>query len=362
MKIGILTYHRAYNFGAFLQAFALKSFLEQQGHEVSFVDYWPEEHALLNKPFRKESVSGLKSFVHECLLYRNRHKRYSRFSKIQVQYLGIERAIQYTNPEQLASLNYDCIIYGSDQIWWKNRLAGRTSFDGVYWGDFVPAEIRKVAYAASMGVINVADEDKTYIREHLRNFQSLSVRETVLADTIRDLADSDVSVVLDPTLLVDASFWDRYVHDVPEKDYILYYKVMGNEACDRAVESFGHEQGLKVITVSGSLNTWRRLDSYSRNADAFGFISLIKHARYVVSTSFHGVAFSIVFKKPFVAMGMGDNSHRVQSLLQSLGLCEQMNDSPQDGISIPIPDYSQVAKRLSAIRACSADYLKSALQ
>ena len=363
MKIGILTFHRAYNFGAFLQAFALKSFLEQQGHQVEFVDYWPKEHALTNRAFRADAIHSISGFVRECLLCRNRWKRYRQFAKAQQTWLGIEKNIRYTEAEALPAARYDCVVYGSDQIWWKGRLKGRAGFDAVYWGDFLQPDIRRIAYAASMGIICLDESDKVFIQHQLEKFRALSVRETSLADALAPLASQPIKTVIDPTLLMGRDFWEKHCQPLPEKsDYILYYKVMGDPECDKAVSDLSRQTGLKVITLLGSINTYRRLDAYSRQGNPFTFVSLVRNARFVVSTSFHGVAFSILFGKPFAAMGMGNNTGRVQSLLAQLGLEDCLVKQAREDLYFKDIDFSDAHRRLENLRADAANYLNSSLE
>lgn len=359
MEIKILTYQRAYNFGAFLQAFALKSCLQQAGHMVSFVDYWPDEHAKRYALFRKECVHSVPSLCRELVLSLLRTKRYKSMRQLQRKYLGLTRKPQYRNPEELACVSADAVVYGSDQIWWKSGLE-KKGFDTVYWGEKIDKKIPKIAYAPSMGVLNLDDHDRETIKNLLRNFSSLSVRESALGELLDGITDKVHPTVLDPTLLLPRSFWNRYCQPVTNKKFILYYKVMGSAETDRLADDLGKKLQLPVIKILGSINTYHSLDRYSIDMDSFRFISMIKNAALVLSTSFHGTAFSILFEKQFYAMSMGNNSGRVGSLLHKLGIEDRLVDV-HSFHELPPIDYMSVNIRLEQERSLSVSYLFNAL-
>lgn len=362
MEIKILTFHRAFNFGAFLQAFALKSFLEKEGHQVSFVDYWPDEHAKRYALFRKECVTSVSSFVREVVLAVMRFPRYRSMRKLQCRYLGVSSSCpQYHRPEQLGGVQADAVVYGSDQIWWKAGLGSATGFDTAYWGEHIGKSIRKVAYAPSMGVMEVNDDDRRMMKGFVQNFSFLSAREEGLKDLLNTLSDAPVPVVLDPTLLLPASFWASFCKPIKKGKYILYYKVMGTPEADRLAEEIGRQRGLPVVRILGSLNTYRSVGMHSLRMDSFRLIAMIRDAELVLSTSFHGTAFSILFEKQFYAMDMGNNSGRVSSLLGLLGIGDRLIDvhSFRD---VPAIDYTVVNERLELLRRQSAGYLINALR
>jgi len=360
MKIGILTYHRAVNYGAFLQAYALKSFLEGLGHEAGFVDYWPQEHKKRYRLF--DNSTNLKLLFRNLLLAYKRYPRYKRFKKDQMQYLGIPERPVYGSVRQLEQIGkqYDLIIYGSDQIWWKSRL-DTNGFDPVYWGEFISKNIKKITYAASMGVISLTDSDKRYISNCLNAFSHISVRETQLMEVLQPLTGKKICTVLDPTLLVPSSFWEsKCLKDAPVKGkYILYYRMMSDERADVFANETGRILNMPVITIIGHIGSYK-VDRINSVTGPFSFVTLIRNAQYVISTSFHGVAMSIQFRKEFYAMGMNRNSDRVYSLLTLLGIENRMADSVPANFSERI-DYTRVHSRLSDLQKESSDFLISSI-
>jgi len=362
MRIGILTFHRAHNFGAFLQAFALKTFLVERGHEVEFVDYWPKAHAVGYKIFQVNEVHSISSFLREVLMALLRVRKQCTFKHHQTKYLGIASTPDYTKRDSLANLDYDVLIYGSDQIWWKSRLQGEEGFDPTYWGEYVPTGIRKVAYAASMGIIALSATDEDDIKGYLEHFESIAVREKQLAEALCRLTTKEVHVTIDPTLLLTKQQWSPFLKPINEPPYILYYEVMSNKQAEELAEHMARTKVCKLIKLRGHINTYKRLNRHTLSASPFDFISLIYNAECVVSTSFHGVAFSIIFEKQFIALGMGENSGRVASLLDTLGISGRMIRDKSDINSIEAIDYQDVGQKLAQVRELSVKYLLSAIK
>lgn len=358
MKIGILTFHRAYNFGAFLQAYALKSFLEQNGNDVSFIDYWPYGHENM---YNSRENGGIKTFVRNLLVLKNRLPRYIRFRKAQRKYLGIASKPMFRTGEQLETVEYDVIIYGSDQIWWKSKITDN-KFDRVYWGQYIRNNVKKIAYAASMGIINLTENDKLEIANYLKSFSDIFVRETQLMNVLQPMTEKPIRTVLDPTLLLPASFWEAFCSRQKKVNgkYIFYYKMLGDPKADIFAREIGRIHKLPVITVLGNISTYKA-NRISSLTDPARFTALIRDAEYVVSTSFHGVAMSIQFKKEFYAMGMKNNTDRVLSLLTQLGLENRLTDVVPDDFSETI-DYSEVYSRLLSLRQESAECLISSIR
>lgn len=360
MRIGILTYHRAFNYGAFLQAYALKSFLTDKGFDVSFIDYWPVDHEKMYNAWDK--TVSIKSFFRNLLLARKRKARYRRFITAQQRCLGIDRKPSFRSSAQLERVEYDAVIYGSDQIWWKSRI-GDNGFDPVYWGQYINGCIKKISYAASMGIIELQEKDLNDIRYYMTAFSHISVRETQLQELIQPLTDKTVSAVLDPTLLVPSSFWESICDskNTPVKTkYILYYRMMSDDKADAFARELGRQHNLPVIMITGNIDSYKT-DSINTLTDPIMFLTLIRNAEYVVSTSFHGVALSVQFRKEFYALGMKNNSDRVSSLLSKLGLEKRMVDTVPDGKTDRI-DYTKVHSILAVLRRESEDFLISSLQ
>ena len=365
MRIGILTFHRAVNYGAFLQAFALKRHLETLGHQVEIVDYWPEGHAdgyrlfphsWKNRPFKGK----IKFLVSLALRYTRAKKRIDKMRELVKRHFNQDEEVRYQRAEALRELTYDCVVYGSDQIWWKSTIPGYSGFDPAYWGEYVPETVKKVAYAPSMGIIDLTDADKEQIRKWLCNFDALSVRETGLYEAIRCLTDKEISVVLDPVFLLSKEEWSQYCRPVKRAKYILYYNLIASKEADALVERLEKEWRYDVVEVNGAVRPMKIGKRYVQTADAIDFISLIRNAELVVTSSFHGTAFSLIFEKQFYAIGMGKRSGRVESLLQRLGIVDRLI---KDIVHLPNSniDYFKLASLLDSQVLHSKKFLSYAL-
>lgn len=364
MKIGILTFHRANNYGAFLQAFALKHYLESPGHQVEIVDYWPEGHAdayrLFPRSWKHHPFLGkIKRLISIVLRFNREKKRIDGMQRLVSLYFGLSDTPRYVTPESLKQISHDCIVYGSDQIWWKSILPGYEGFDSVYWGEFVPASVRKIAYAPSMGIINLTEDNKIQIRTWLGNFNALSVRETGLYEAIHDLTDKEITVVSDPVFLLSKEDWSRFCYPINRsKKYILYYNLLTSKEGDALVKMLKQKWGYDVVEVTGGVRTIKIGKRYVQTADAFEFISFIKDAEFVVTSSFHGTAFSIIFEKQFYATGFGQRVGRVKSLLSLLHIEERLIS---DVTCLPDKriEYNMVSEAMNDLLLVSKNYIKN---
>lgn len=369
MKIGILTFHRAINYGAFLQCFATKKHLEDNGYDVEVIDYWPIEHENTYKPislsyftiYKHNILYAVKQCLNSLICFQRADKRFKKMRKLVQQYFHLSENALFHDSKELSSLNYDAVIYGSDQVWWKSTIINYEGFDDVYWGDVIPCK-RKVAYAASMGALDINDIDKKYIRDHLLNFSSIAVREIELRNLLDSISNKEINVVLDPVFLLDKKKWESYLPNMPKntEPYLLYYNLMKSSEADRFVNSISKKLGLKIIEVTGRVEPFKISSKYVQTADAFEFLSYIKNASYVVSTSFHGTAFSIIFNKQFSALGMGKKSGRVNSLLLQLNIADRLVKDATSINHMPI-DYSLVNALLEDLKKKSKHYLDIAL-
>lgn len=331
MKVGIMTFHRALNYGAFLQAFSLKSYLESLNCQVDIIDYWPEEHFDMYSLFSFKQIRSrsflfsLKYVIYRALCSTRLWKRKKKMMKLWKTYFGIDKDISYKTPYCLSSLEYDCLIYGSDQIWWKWNNRSDGLFDWTYWGDFVPKSIKKVSYAASMGAIEPNDSEKKEIAQRLENFQSISVREKQLQRLIQSLTEKKVFHVIDPVFLTSKEIWERFAKVPPiSKKYVLLFNLMNSAEAEIIAKRKAKSLCCDLIEITASVKPLKVGKWVYQTLDAFEFIGFIKKAEFVVTSSFHGTAFSIIFRKQFLFVGNGKNLGRVTSLLETLNISDRL--------------------------------------
>lgn len=355
MKIGILTYHRSHNYGALLQAIALRKVLSDMGHEVTFIDYWPDYHKHMYMTFSwhnmmaRESLRERLSYAKFCL---------QNFSVIGKRIECFKVFIStYIEPYVSSTIDsYDLIIHGSDQIWRKQPEL--RWYNPVYFGKHDIVSKRKISYAASMGVLCNTKEEKSDVSEFLSCLNSISVRESDLKSMIENMGYKCYQHV-DPTLLLRGEDWVNVMNlqKNTQKKYVLFYNLLPNSFDLNLIKDFACKNNLQLITIYANAEK-KNTDSDITTGGPLTFLELVYNASFVFTSSFHGLVFAILFKKEFYA-SFSTNSRRGASLLNMLGLSERlltpMSTIPSSCQSI---DYQNVDNMLEDLKNNSLDYLK----
>lgn len=349
MKIGILTYHRSHNYGALLQAVATRTLLQKMGHDAYFVDYFPAYHGEMYKlnPFINIKKKKIKGVISDIIRYPYRKKRYDKF----MSFINKE-IIPYCGS---VDEEYDLIIYGSDQIWRIQKDLG--GFNPIYFGAGGLKTKRNASYAASMGIEVLSNEQKERLKQLVGNLDYISVREESLKELLESLSIRNVNLSLDPTLLLSKEDWNSYINTKKTYGrYLLLYDLMKGSINTQAVYKFAQERNLEVVEIVG---TARRKDTRNlRTTDGpYEFLNLINNAEFVVTSSFHGLVFSIIFRKQFYA-SYRQNSSRAESLLGLLGLRHHLLTPNQPCIpDCPGIDYDNITNELNLMKEESLRYL-----
>lgn len=325
MKIGILTFHCAINYGAVLQAYGLQETLKSMGHEVYIIDYRPE---YLKRPYRlffPEVVKGhgilgnIRFFIRELLALPIRYKRRCAFNRF------IEKYLHLTNLDiQSEDNDFDCFVFGSDQIWNPQITEG----DPVFFGDAPCFKGKKIfTYAASAGSVAALKEiDVEQLKGWLSKFSALSVREKSLSHYLSEELQLENHLVLDPVLLAGKEVFQQIaLCKNTEKPYLLFFSLWKNDEALHIAKEKAVLEGLELVEMYSmveSVKDRKILQCLTPNQ----FIGLFKGASYVVSTSFHGTAFSILFHKPFICVGHDFGKSRFYSLLDMVGLQDRLVD------------------------------------
>ena len=352
MKIGILTYHRAHNFGAVLQAYALKAFLLSRNYNVSFVDYWPEYHKDVYRLFsvqyfsRQTLVGKLKYLIYFIIS--------CHWSKLKQRKLFLNFINQFIEPKDRVDANYDIIIYGSDQIWRCQNFVNFAGYNPIYSGSADIKSRYRIAYSASMGIIYDSKELKSFLSSMLKNFDFIGVRECDLFEYIRPLLSCPLSHTIDPVFLLNKEEWLRIARpNIVKRKYILV--LQWQKDADLLLTS--------ARKVSEEMN-YPLISLYGFKSSGYGpleFLSLIYYAECVFASSFHGVAFSIIFNRPFFAY-LKSNQNRVLSLLEVFGLSERFVTSVKDVCIENMIDWSVVNQKIDVWRKDSEKFLLSSIE
>lgn len=302
MKIGILTFHAARNYGAVLQCRCLYEVLRGLGHDVSIIDYRPD---YLTAPYKLWKKSYLK---HPMTMLKVASKSAGAIRRNQ----GFEEFEHEMLLTPFGQGGFDAIFYGSDQIWNRNLTNG---VDPVFYaGAPFAAGAVNIAYAASDGGVVPEPEEKLAIRKYLHNFRHIGVRESGMVERMDDEGIPAV-LNLDPVLLAGRPVVDNLCSaPVCSEPYVLTYEAIDNPAVADKARRIAAERGLKVISISRT--------PYSPGTNRFSpreFVALFRDADYVVTTSFHGTALSLLYDREYEYIHVGTCAdERVDSLLNEL--------------------------------------------
>lgn len=354
MNIGILTYHRSHNYGALLQAIALRFVLTNMGHKVSFIDYWPAYHYRMYALFSLKKLKSINCvrdkirYIVDCFIHYNvRKQRRNNFNSFITKYIA-----PYISSDDAS---FDTIIYGSDQIWRKQPELN--TYNPVYFGKHDFQTKKKVSYAASMGILPENESDKLLIKDYLSYLDKISVRESNLKTLIEKLG-YNCELHLDPTLLLAGHEWTNLMGLKPssKKKYVLYYKLMSKSFAEDELISYADSKGCDLITIYSSACK-KNSEKHRTIADPLEFLDLIYNAEFVFTTSYHGLIFSLLLEKQFYA-SFRKNSARAESILSELGISNRllppMEHIPYDNENI---DYVSVSKHMETLRSYSFNYL-----
>lgn len=355
MKIGILTYHRSHNYGALLQAIALRKVLADMGNEVSFIDYWPEYHkhmydffswrALCEGVTFKEKMKYIKNIVLFPVSRNERINNFDVFIK--------ENIMPYTSS---LTESYDIVIHGSDQIWRKQPEWN--TYNPIYFGKHKIKTKFKISYAASMGILPESDGDKQILKGYFGNLNEISAREDDLKRLVCELG-YQCRQDIDPTLLLAGTNWCNLLKIGSQSTgrYVLYYKLLPDSFSLKMITDFAKQRGLELKILNSSASRFKSKKNIT-TASPKQFLELVYNADYVFTSSFHGLVFSILFHKEFFA-SFSKNSGRAASILSSLDMSQRLllpnSDIPADIKKI---DYDIVEEKLQDYRCDSLNYLQ----
>ena len=327
MKIAVITLKDSPNYGGILQAYALQCTLKKLGHDCDLIDYMNDafrhKFTFFGRPEGMSTVYWLYKKLQYPFMVIMMRKMMPFYSRMDV-------TRHFQNPEDLAELNqeYDAFVTGSDQVW----ACDLNHYDDSYFLRFVDDEHLKLSYAASFGrtVDTITDREAAFIGPLLKKLDIISTRENSGVELVRKLTSRDDSIsVLDPTFLLEKNEWNSvasHVHRGRAKRYILCYLMQSWKNDSEALQlakRLSKERGIPVIKICRGLTSvlWGET-VYIPTVEEW--LGLFMDAEYVVTNSFHGMAFSVNFKKNFTVYVEGEPSSgrnsRIYDRCRDMGL------------------------------------------
>lgn len=354
MRVGILTIHCNYNFGSLLQSYALQYYIESLGYDVEIINFRPE-YITTKKPKLFLNILHPLPFVQRVIKYSHLKKNYQIFKEAE-RVLHLTDEVKGRSDLESACKCLDVIVIGSDQIW-SSRI---TKGDRIWFGEFAKGSVRKIAYAASAGDVCFSEEVKNYFPILFENFKKVSVREEKLAEYIFNNYGLRVPCVLDPTLMIPDKIWSAWYKPIRNDRYIVIRQARICSYARRVVKELSRQLNCKVVSVDST--NWMLWGVAEQHAyTPFEFISLIKNALCVVTTSYHAIAFSIICNTPFYSLCLNDGQDgRAEYLLKTLGLSNRIVER-DDKIEFEPIDYSNVNLKMEKYRTKSQSFLKGSL-
>lgn len=374
-KVGIITFQKSLNYGSALQAWALSQFLIKKNYDVRIADYTPINYSQLYGLFFVPKNIRLLAYDFLHLIWLpfllRRKKDFINFQRNNLPLSS--KPYDYIKGISEFAAEKDIMITGSDQIWNPDAIDFDMDFllEGIH-------NVKKISYAASLGQSDFCKaKNKDDIINCLLDYDHISVREHTGAQKLKNLIGDKkkISVVLDPTLLLDKDVYEEITskrsHHQP---YIFFYSVNFTEDAMKAVTKISRTLNLPVFTLMSALGT-RKYLKYQHiiklsegDAGPSGFLDLIKNAEYVVTDSFHGVAFSIIFEKNFISINRKTNDvlindERIMNILKQLHLLDRyvfLEELEKIDLHIDI-DYAAIRGLKEKIRSESIAFLDKAL-
>lgn len=359
MKIGVITFHRAINYGAVLQTYALQKRINEKGYKCEVIDYQCDAFKDGYKAFKIYSKS-LKGIVSSIIQYPYKTNKNRKFKDFINKKISISKEFYVSSNICRTNDIYSKFIVGSDQVWNCNL----TNFDKTYFLDFVKKDEMKNSYAASFGFSEIPEDKISDYKSALSGYNYLSVREHSGQYMVNELINRKATIVLDPVFLLSSDQWGKIaVQPNLNEKYILIYYLNDIKVFEQA-KKLSEITGYKVVCIQNSMKRPIKA-KYINNAGPEEFLGWFKNATYVITDSFHGTAFSIIFKKQFWALlntSKDNKNSRIISVLEQMNLEDRiLTVNKQIDINIRI-DYNYIEKNVNKAIKNSEEFIDSILE
>lgn len=369
MKLGLLTFHTAANYGAALQAYAFEKFLTDKGYDCEYINYVnasrAHEYSMswhIYDCLRRGKLASAVAYLVGSPFMTLRKMRFDRFYKKNLR----QTEKVYRNSKEAEELNdkYDFFVIGSDQVW--NPICNGD--DAAFLLDFVKDGKKRISYSPSFGMTEVDSEHKDVYSDNLKLFAHIGVRETVGQKIVKGLTGRESSLCLDPVLLLTKDQWNDIMPKKKTNErFIFSYTNRDSQTKDffktgYKLEGRKHYVLSRYTKPSDFVNSQVRV-KYCMSPQEFLWV--VNNAEMVVSASFHCIAMSIILNRQFVAITTGDEGkdERLLNLLRTLGLQDRVlkEGMTAEDVNAPI-DYKVVNERIEQMKKQSMDYILGVLK
>lgn len=311
MKIGIINFHAAHNYGAMLQAYALQRTLEKENNEVEIIDLQPDSIMDGYKLWSLYKLKHPKLLIKQILKYPKIKIKYDLFESFKRDYMHLTReTYKEIKENEIDFLNFEAVICGSDQVWNMDLNGQKTE----YLLSFIQNNnTKKISYAASIGTKKINEKYLDVMKKYLVQFNNISVREKDAVELLKYNFNLDAIHVLDPVFLLSREEWKSVSNNpfnIKEK-YILLYGLEENDLFEKTFKFIKEQTDYKIINVSPMKKTSIYIDATLHNVGPREFLGLLINSEIVFTNSFHGTCFSIIFGKKFLSIGHSELNSRL---------------------------------------------------
>ena len=366
-KVGIITLHRVTNYGSVLQAYALQEKIKEIGYDVQIIDYRPSRAKMSNmlKGLKDKNNLLKKSIIIRtivrAIMLPSYILRFRTFKKFLNKYLNLtgEYYVEEEDFTNSNNLSFDIYCTGSDQVWnseWNGKI------DKPLFLSFVSDNNKKIAYAASFGKKKLDSWEMEETKKLLDRYDYISVRELDGLNILKELGIKNAKCVLDPTLLLNGDEWRKLSSNKFKKEeYILVYNLNRNKRIHDYAVRLSKKTGCKIKYITYQIHDFYKKGHMYCNTSVENYLSLIDNAKYIVTDSFHGVAFSINFNKNFIVIYPDKFSSRLESILNLTKLTNRVVKKENNELLLDSINYDNVNKSLLEYRNKSIHYLVKSL-
>ena len=371
MKVGILTFQFAINYGAVLQLYSLQKTLKDMGYETEVINYIPDDfdvtsmRAILRNSGLKSKKDGVKAIAHRVLLnLKNQKKLCASFKEFENKNFKLSKVCNSSNWEEVFK-QYDAIVVGSDQVWNPTSQRGR-----VYFLDSDAIKGKRISYAADSTGAGVDENNKERLCRALNKFDAVSVRNTHSAEFFKNVTGNEAEIVADPVIL---SSFDEFKSKNDNGKYAFVY-LLGKEIpgghekiISEVKKKYGDIKIIQAVMIKqNEFVILNEADEKFADCSPEDWVNLIANAEFVFTDSFHCILFSLKFKRNFMAYYSEKNrAPRLLGLQAQYNLGSKIVGSADEAIEKDSLNYQlnyeEIDKVFEAQKKEAIEFLKSNL-
>lgn len=365
LKVAVITRHSVMNYGSLLQTIAIQSIIETLGYDCEIVDYQrdDENYKKIADVYAERTGWGRNCLL-RCVYRAVQSPRFlimgKHFEKMRMENIKTTRTYHSLDELKKDKPEADILMTGSDQVWGP---VGRAPYDPAYFLDFAAEGDWCVSYGASFGRTEFTDEVLGEMQKLLKKYHMISVREKSAEDIIGKMDIGPVKQVLDPTLLLDSAYWSKMVRNNLSKKYILVYQLYRNPKMLAYAHELAARSGLELVYITTTIRQLGHRGIRTVFLPSLGeWLGYIKYARFMITDSFHGIAFAINFNIEFGGILPDKTVTRIWNLLELTGLMDRVITDYHDFSIYDTPiAYDCVNKRIQEKRKESMQILREML-